>query len=81
MSFELSVRFSLTQDSQLGTGTRDGKGIASPCVVDQLMGINFDVNIQKITTPLVAGSRNTLAVDAEGGVSGVLAWAPTILTN
>jgi hypothetical protein len=35
------------------------------------MGINFDVNIQKITTPLVAGSRNTLAVDAEGGVRAV----------
>ena len=49
---------------QLGTDQR--KNQYSPCVLGQLLCVGFDAS--KVAAPLVAGSRNSLAVDAEGGV-------------
>ena len=60
--------FGTNEDSQCGTDKAMADlGIFQPAVIDQLMGVSFDTTAT--ISPVVCGSRNTLMLDAQGGVS------------
>ncbi|WIA13861.1 hypothetical protein OEZ85_002434 [Tetradesmus obliquus] len=54
-----------SEDQQLGLDA--GEDVDSPKVVEALLGVKF-MGRGFLSCPLVGGSRNTLAIDAEGGL-------------
>ena len=64
--------FGTNEDSQCGTENRGD--LLQPGVIDQLMGVSFAAD--NCASPIVAGARNTIAVDADGGVRAVMTGGP-----
>lgn len=56
----------VNEDGQLGLD-RDQNNLMTPKVVEALLGVQFKGR-SFLSAPLVAGSRNTLAIDADGEV-------------
>eukprot|EP00983_Pelagomonas_calceolata_P015355 487630-Pelagomonas_calceolata.AAC.1 len=56
----------VNEDGQLGLD-RDQNNLMTPKVVEALLGVQFKGR-SFLSSPLVGGSRNTLAIDADGEV-------------
>jgi hypothetical protein len=62
----------VNEDGQLGLD-RDKNNLLAPTVVESLLGVEFKGR-SRLSSPLVGGSRNTLAIDAEGEVRMFAFW-------